>query len=182
MVARLFNRGGVSSMMTTVSLTLLCLAFGELITRMGVLSAILDKLGSLVKKPGSLVITTLASCLMTVILTASQYVAILLPGEIFQDSYKKADVAPYVLSRTLEDGGTIFSYLVPWSAAALYVSSTLEVSTTAYLPYAFLPMLCPIFAIIYAATGFAVFKTDGSPVKGKGLWFNKKDKLAAQKK
>ncbi len=181
MVARLFNRGGVSSMMTTVSLTLLCLAFGELITRMGVLSAILDKLGGLVKKPGSLVITTLVSCLVTVILTASQYVAILLPGEIFQDSYKKAGVAPYVLSRTLEDGGTIFSYLVPWSAAALYVSSTLEVPTMSYLPYAFLPIICPILAIIYAATGFAVFNTDGSPVKGKGPWFSKKAKAAAKK-
>ena len=182
MVARLFNRGGVSSMMTTVSLTLLCLAFGELITKMGVLSAILDKLGSLVKKPGSLVITTLVSCLITVILTASQYVAILLPGEIFQDSYKKANVAPYVLSRTLEDGGTIFSYLVPWSAAALYVSSTLEVSTMSYLPYAFLPIICPVLAIIYAATGFAVFKIDGSPVKGKVPWFSKKAKLEAQNK
>ena len=64
MVGRLFNRGGVSSMMTTVSLTLFCLAFGELITRMGVLSAILDKLGNLVKKPGPLVFTTLISCLL----------------------------------------------------------------------------------------------------------------------
>jgi len=173
MVARLFNRGGVSSMMTTVALTLLCLAFGELITRMGVLSAILNKLGSLVKKPGSLVITTLVSCLMTVVLTASQYVAILLPGEIFHDSYKEADVAPYVLSRTLEDGGTIFSYLVPWSAAALYVSKTLEVSVGEYLPYAFLPIICPVLAVIYALTGFAVFKTDGSPVNGKGIRFNK---------
>ena len=100
-----------------------------------------------------------SSCLLTVILTASQYVAILLPGEIFRDSYKEADVAPYVLSRTLEDGGTIFSYLIPWSAAAIYVSSTLGVTTLDYLPYAFLPILCPIFAIIYAATGFALFKT-----------------------
>lgn len=181
MVGRLFNRGGVSSMMTTVSLTLFCLAFGELITRMGVLSAILDKLGNLVKKPGPLVFTTLISCLLTVILTASQYVAILLPGEIFRDSYKEADVAPYVLSRTLEDGGTIFSYLIPWSAAAIYVSSTLGVTTLDYLPYAFLPILCPIFAIIYAATGFALFKTNGAPVKGKGPWFSKKEKLEAQK-
>ena len=95
--------------------------------------------------------------------------AILLPGEIFRDSYKEADVAPYVLSRTLEDGGTIFSYLIPWSAAAIYVSSTLGVTTLDYLPYAFLPILCPIFAIIYAATGFALFKTNGAPVKGRAL-------------
>ena len=104
MVGTLFNRGGISSKMTTVSLSLLCLAFGELLQQMGVLTTILDRLEVLVRKPGPLVITTLFTCLLTVILTASQYVAIKLPGEIFKESYKKADVAPYVLSRTLEDG------------------------------------------------------------------------------
>ncbi len=180
MVGTLFNRGGISSMMTTVSLSLLCLAFGELLQQMGVLTTILDRLEVLVRKPGPLVITTLFTCLLTVILTASQYVAIMLPGEIFKESYKKADVAPYVLSRTLEDGGTIFSFLVPWSMAAIYTSGVLGVPTIESLPYSFLPILCPIFAIILAVTGFAVFKTDGSPVKGRGPWFSKKAKLAAQ--
>ncbi|MCI8465953.1 MAG: Na+/H+ antiporter NhaC [Lachnospiraceae bacterium] len=182
MVARLFNRGGISSMMTTVSLSLLCLAFGELLQRMGVLNAILDKLQALVRKPGPLVLSTLVTCLLTVVLTASQYVAILLPGEIFKESYEKADVAPYVLSRTLEDGGTIFSFLVPWSMAAIYTSGVLEVPTLESLPYTFMPVLCPIFAIVYALTGFAVFKKDGSPVKGKGIWFSKKAKVAAEQK
>ncbi len=181
-VAKLFNRGGISSMMTTVSLALLCLSFGELLQRMGVLNAILSKLEALVRKPGPLVITTLFTCLLTVVLTASQYVAILLPGEIFKDSYDKADVAPYVLSRTLEDGGTIFSFLVPWSMAAIYVSGVLGVPTLSSLPYSFLPLLCPVMAIIYGLTGFAIFKKDGSPVRGKGMWFSKKAKLAAQKK
>ncbi|MCD2492838.1 Na+/H+ antiporter NhaC [Lacrimispora sp. NSJ-141] len=181
-VAKLFNRGGISSMMTTVSLSLLCLSFGELLQRMGVLSAILGKLEALVRKPGPLVITTLFTCLLTVVLTASQYVSILLPGEIFKDSYDKADVAPYVLSRTLEDGGTIFSFLVPWSMAAIYVSGVLGVPTISSLPYSFLPLLCPVMAIIYGLTGFAIFKKDGSPVRGKGMWFSKKAKLAAQKK
>ena len=182
MLNTLFNRGGISSMMTTVSLSLLCLAFGELLQRMGVLTAILDRLEALVRKPGPLVLTTLFTCLLTVILTASQYVAILLPGEIFKESYKKADVAPYVLSRTLEDGGTIFSFLVPWSMAAIYTSGVLGVPTLQSLPYSFLPILCPVFAIIYAITGFAVFKTDGSPVTGKGVWFSRKARLAAQEK
>lgn len=129
---------------------------------MGVLSAILDRLGSLVKKPGSLVITTLISCLVTVILTASQYVAILLPGEIFQDSYKRQMWLPTFFSRTLEDGGTIFSYLVP---GRLQPSMCLPRWRSPRCP------ICPMHvpsddlpgpAIIYAATGFAVFKTDGS--------------------
>ena len=83
------------------------------------------------------------TCLATVMLTTSQYMAILLPGEVFQDSYRKAKVAPEVLSRTLEDGGTLFAFLVPWSAAAIYSSGVLGVSAVEYLPFAFLPLLCP---------------------------------------
>ena len=64
--------------------------------------------------------------------------------------------------------------------AAIYTSGVLGVPTIESLPYSFLPILCPIFAIILAVTGFAVFKTDGSPVKGRGPWFSKKAKLAAQ--
>lgn len=116
--------------------------------------------------PCNLIIATLISCLATVMLTTSQYMAILLPGEVFRSSYEKANMAPYVLSRTLEDGGTIFSFLVPWSAAAIYSSGVLGVSTLQYLPYAFLPLLCPVFAILCAVTGIGVLDRDGEKSAG----------------
>jgi len=100
-------------------------------------------------------------------LTTSQYMAILLPGEVFQDSYKKAKVAPEVLSRTLEDGGTLFAFLVPWSAAAIYSSGVLGISAIEYLPFAFLPILCPLAAVVCAVTGFGVYDTEGKSLRGK---------------
>ena len=100
-------------------------------------------------------------------LTTSQYMAILLPGEVFQDSYKKAKVAPYVLSRTLEDGGTLFAFLVPWSAAAIYSTGVLGIPTIEYLPFAFLPLLCPLFAAVCAITGIGVFDINDKSLRGK---------------
>lgn len=100
-------------------------------------------------------------------LTTSQYMTILLPGEVFRDSYKKVKVAPYVLSRTLEDVGTLFAFLVPWSAVAIYTYGVLGVSCLEYLPYAFLPMLCPIMAVLCAITGISVFDVDGKSLRGK---------------
>ena len=114
-------------------------------------------------------IFTLELGLATVMLTTSQYMAILLPGEVFQNAYKKAGIAPYVLSRTLEDGGTIFSFLVPWSAAAIYTAGVLGVPTLSYLPYAFLPIICPICSVICAITGIGVFDTGGKSLRGKML-------------
>jgi len=168
-VTRLLNRGGISSMLNTVVYCLLTLELGELMYQMGVLEAVLGKIHKLIQRPANLIITTLASCLITVMLTTSQYMAILLPGEVFQEQYKKAKVAPYVLSRTLEDGGTVFAFLVPWSAAAIYTYGVLEVSALSYLPYAFLPILCPLCAIVLAITGIGVYDTDNKSLKGKTL-------------
>ena len=168
-VAKLLNRGGISSMTSTIIYTIFAIELGEIMYQLGVLSVMLDKIRDRLEKPANLIITTLLSCLATVMLTTSQYMAILLPGEVFQDSYKKAKVAPEVLSRTLEDGGTLFAFLVPWSAAAIYSSGVLGVSAVEYLPFAFLPLLCPLFAVVCAVTGIGVFDVNGKSLRGKTM-------------
>ena len=166
-VAKLLNRGGITSMTSTIIYTIFAIELGEIMYQLGVLTVMLDKIRDRLEKPCNLIIATLLSCLATVMLTTSQYMAILLPGEVFQDSYKKAKVAPYVLSRTLEDGGTLFAFLVPWSAAAIYSSGVLGVSAIEYLPFAFLPLLCPLTAVFCAITGIGVYDTEGKSLRGK---------------
>ena len=168
-IGKLLNRGGISSMTSTIIYTIFAIELGEIMYQLGVLTVLLDKIRDRLEKPCNLIITTLLSCLATVMLTTSQYMAILLPGEVFQDSYKKAKVAPEVLSRTLEDGGTLFAFLVPWSAAAIYSSGVLGISAVEYLPFAFLPLLCPLFAIVCAVTGIGVFDINGKSLRGKTM-------------
>ena len=166
-VAKLLNRGGISSMTSTIIYTIFAIELGEIMYQLGMLTVLLDKIRDRLEKPCNLIIATLLSCLATVMLTTSQYMAILLPGEVFQDSYKKAKVAPYVLSRTLEDGGTLFAFLVPWSAAAIYSTGVLGIPTIEYLPFAFLPLLCPLFAAVCAITGIGVFDINDKSLRGK---------------
>ena len=168
-VAKLLNRGGISSMTSTIIYTIFAIELGEVMYQLGVLTVLLDKIRDRLEKPCNLIIATLLSCLATVMLTTSQYMAILLPGEVFQDSYKKAKVAPYVRSRTLEDGGTLFAFLVPWSAAAIYSTGVLGIPTIEYLPFAFLPLLCPLFAAVCAVTGIGVFDVKGNSLRGKAM-------------
>ena len=157
-VDRLLNRGGVMGMMSTVSLALLALGLGEMLQKMGVLSVMLQKMEMFIRSPRSLVLTTLATCLVTTVLTASQYIAILLPGQVMKNAYTKQGVQKRVLSRTLEDGGTIFTFLIPWSTTGIFVSGVLGVEVLEYVPYAFLAILCPLIAVFYACTGIAIFK------------------------
>ena len=168
-VGKLLNRGGISAMTSTIIYTIFAIELGEIMYQLGVLSVMLDKIRDKLEKPSNLIITTLLSCLATVMLTTSQYMAILLPGEVFQDSFKKANVAPQILSRTLEDGGTLFAFLVPWSAAAIYTTGVLGIPTLEYLPYAFLPLICPVTAVICAITGIGVFDIDGNSLRGKTM-------------
>jgi len=163
----LLNRGGISSMMSVVAYSLFALSLGEVMSSLGILDAILDKLKEKILKPRNLITATVVSCLFTTLLTTSQYMSIILPSGVFQEPFKKAKVAPYVLSRTVEDGGTIFCFLVPWATAGIFTTGALGVATLDYLPYAFLCLACPIFAIIYAYTGFGVYDINGNSLRGK---------------
>ena len=77
---------------------------------------------------------------------------------MFRLEFKKRGLKPQNLSRCLEDGGTLFSPLVPWNTGGAYMWQTLGVHPFAFLPYAFLNILNPIVSIIYGYTGFTMTK------------------------
>jgi NhaC family Na+:H+ antiporter len=86
-------------------------------------------------------------------ISASQYVAILIPGRMYLPAYDKLGVKRMVASRTCEDAATVTSPLVPWGLCGVYFTGTLGVATLDYLPYTFLALIVPVIAIIYAITG-----------------------------
>ena len=147
-------------MMEVVAWTLLTLGMGHCLKEAGILGAFLEKLLVIVKKPKHLVILTLCSSLVTACLTASQYLAIMLPGMLLRDQYTKFRLDKRLLSRTLEDGGTMFSFLIPWDTAGIYTASVLGIATVTYAPYAFLLWINPLVAAFYAIIGFAQFKDE----------------------
>ena len=159
-VNKLLSRGGMMNMMGAVCLTFLVLGMGQILQRIGVMDAVLGKLAAAVSTPRALVITTLAACLLTTMVCASQYVAIVLPGQVMQPAYTRLGVKKRVLSRTLEDGGTIFCFLLPWTTSGVYVPGVLGVPVLSYAPYAFFCLACPILCVVYAITGFAIFKEE----------------------
>ncbi len=61
-----------------------------------------------------------------------------------------------MLSRTVEDAGTVTSPLVPWNSCGAYMAGVLGVATIAYLPYCFFNLVSPVIALIYGFTGFHI--------------------------
>lgn len=156
----LLNRGGLQGMMYTVSLGYFGLGFGGLLEKTGVLEVLLGKMTLLTKKQGNLILTHVISCILVNLLTASQYLSILLTGRLYVPAYDKLGIRRDIVSRTCEDAGTVTSPLVPWNMCGVYFAATLGVGTLTYLPYAFVAYLSPIIAIIYGYFNIFVWKKD----------------------
>ena len=151
----LMTRGGMSSMLNTVWLILCAMVFGAVMDHTGLLRCLVSYALSFVHSTGSLIATTVATCVGANIITSDQYIAVVLPGRMYKMEYEKRHLDMKNLSRTLEDAGTVTSPLIPWNTCGAYMAGTLGVATFAYLPYCFFNLINPVVAIIY---GFMNFK------------------------
>ncbi|MFA5577290.1 MAG: Na+/H+ antiporter NhaC [Tissierellaceae bacterium] len=163
MVDELLSGGGLDSMMWTVSLILLAMVFGGIMEQTGMLGAIGNAILKFANSTGSLVTATILTSIAVNVLAADQYLAIVIPGRMYKDIYDERGLEPRLLSRTLEDAGTLTSPLIPWNTCGAFMHSALLVSPLAYAPFAFLNIINPIIAIIYGFTGFGI--KQGEPKK-----------------
>jgi len=155
----LLSRGGLQNMSWTVSLTMIVLAYGAILEKLGVLEVVLNRFKSLTKTVGSLVCSTVLTGVGLNFATASQYMSIVITGRMYVSAYKEKDMLPQTLSRTLEDSATMTSPLVPWNVCAVFFAGALGVSTVAYAPYAILNWLTPMIAILFGFMGKFQWKT-----------------------
>ncbi len=157
-VDELLTRGGAQSMMYTVSLILCAMTFGGIMEKAGFLQVLAEKLLFWSKSTGSLVLTTIASCIFANIIAGDQYLSIVVPGRMYKDEFAKRGLHPKNLSRCLEDSGTLTSALIPWNTCGAFMFGALGVHPFVFLPFAFLNIINPIISIIYGYTGFTMEK------------------------
>ncbi|MBM7647334.1 NhaC family Na+:H+ antiporter [Bacillus ectoiniformans] len=159
-VDALLTRGGIESMMFTVSLVLLSLSLGGLLFTLGVVPRMFEAVEQRLKKASTTVTSAAASAIGINLVIGEQYLSILLTGEAFQKQFEKVKLAKKNLSRTLEDAGTVINPLVPWGVCGVFITNMLEVKTIDYLPFAFFCLLSPILTLVFAWTGWTLTKTE----------------------
>lgn len=156
----LLSRGGLDGMMWTVSLILIAMSFGGIMERAGLLHVLAKSILKFATNTGNLVVATIFTIIVMNLIAGDQYLAIVIPGRMYKDSFEEMGLAPKNLSRVLEDAGTLTSPLVPWNSCGLFMSSTLGVATVAYLPFAFLNLINPLVSIFYGYTGITMEKIE----------------------
>lgn len=152
----LLSGGGMSSMLSTIWLVMCALIFGAILEHLGMLEKFVRSILASVKTTGGLVTSTVATCIGTNIITADQYMAIVMPGRMYKQEYKRRGLSPLVLSRTLEDSGTLTSPLIPWNTCGAFMFGVLALTSYDYIFYCFFNMINPILAVIYAYVGFKI--------------------------
>lgn len=138
-------------MLGTVWLIICAMVFGGVMEAIGALSRISQALLSLASSVFGLFASTVASCLALNVTASDQYLAIVVPGKMFEKAYNDKGLAPENLSRTLEDSGTVTSALIPWNTCGAYQSGVLGVGVSEYFAYAIFNYLSPFMTLLFAA-------------------------------
>lgn len=148
-VNELLTKGGINSMLFTVSLVILALGFGGLLFVTGIIPSILSAFQEKLKKVRTIIVSTAATAIGVNVLIGEQYLSIMLTGETYKGIYQRAELSNKALSRTLEDAGTVINPLVPWSVCGVFIADVLGVPVLTYLPFAFFCLVSPVITVIF---------------------------------
>lgn len=179
---KLLNRGGVDSMMWTISLIMFALAYGGILEKCGFVEVLLGGLVSRTKTVAGLVAAEMITGIMCDIVLTDQYLAILVPGRMFQKAFDAKGLSRSFLSRTTEDAATLWSPMIPWNGCGAYQAATLGVSNFAFAPFAFMNLINPIYAFVITSLGIGIKYKEYDGLSGEDLKNAKNKKKAEFKK
>lgn len=158
----LVNRGGMDSMLWTINVALIAIGFGGIYSRIGAVESLLGKLIKSVRTPFQMVTVTILTSMFCIATMCDQYLGLIVPAAMYKEKYDDMGLGRNLLSRSMEDGGTLWSPMIPWSSCGAYHSNMLGVSTLSYIPFCFTNILNPIISIATAAWRGNLLYADGT--------------------
>ncbi|WP_226683276.1 Na+/H+ antiporter NhaC [Sutcliffiella horikoshii] len=156
----ILTKGGIQSMMWSVSLVLLTLSMGGLIQQLRIMERLLIMIQSFVSSTGKLIFATVATAIGVNVTVGEQYMSIILTGQAFEKEYEKQGIAPKNLARVLEDAGTVINPLIPYGVSGVFMAGVLEVPVLDYLPFALFCLVSPLLSLFYGFTGISIRKRE----------------------
>jgi len=148
-VDNLLTKGGLSSMMYTVSLVICAMMFGGIMEKTNQLRVVVAVILKKAQSTGSLITATILTAIGSNLILCDQYMSIVMTSKMYAQSYKDKGLHPKNLSRAVEDSATVTANLVPWNSGGAYMTATLGVPTIAYLPFNFFCWISPIVSMLY---------------------------------
>ena len=156
-VVSILNRGGLYNLIEGVTISLLIFAFIGTLEVINAIDITIQKVLGGIKKKTHLVAASLGATLVTNMTTSNQYATSFVIGSAMNKKFDKLGVPRKVLSRSLEDAGTMMENLAPWTPSGIFMVGALGVSSLEYAPYQFISLINIVIAFFFAFTGIACF-------------------------
>lgn len=156
-VTVLFNRGGLYALNEAIFFTFMVFIFIGILDMVKAMPTIVNIVFKRVRKRWTLILSSLVATAFTNAFTSNQSATSFIIGDAFKPAYDKLKVSRKVLSRSIEDYGTMIETLIPWHASSLYVVATLGVSFADYWHWQLLTIINLIIAPLLAITGIGCF-------------------------
>jgi NhaC family Na+:H+ antiporter len=161
----LLSRGGIMSMMWTMSLALIALSLGGILDRAGFVRVLLRGILERIERAASLMTATISAGIVANMSMGEGYLSIIFGGQIFKESYEESGLEKHMLSRCLEEGATLSTSLIPWTTSGAFITGVLGMSPLEFAPWTFFNYINPLLSIGLAYLGFGIFrKTESSEV------------------
>jgi len=156
-VLSILNRGGLYNLIEGIVISFLIFVYIGTLKVMDSIQLTIAKMMANLKKRTHLVASAITTTAFTNLTTSNQYATSFIIGEAFKSRFDQMKVPRKVLSRSIEDAGTMLENLAPWTPSGIFMASTLGVSALEYAPYQFISLINILIAYIFAFTGIACF-------------------------
>ncbi|MGB0199474.1 MAG: Na+/H+ antiporter NhaC family protein [Flavobacteriaceae bacterium] len=164
-VGVLLNRGGLYALNEVIIFTLMALTFIGTLDVTQAMPRIVNRVFAFAKTRSAVILSSLASTGFTNAITSNQPATSFIIGDAFRKQYDRFKISRKVLSRSIEDYGTMLESLIPWSSTSLFMVATLGVAHADYWHWQLLSLVNLVVAPVLAITGIGCFYHENN--KGK---------------
>lgn len=156
-VVTLLNRGGLYALIEAIIIAFMVFIFIGAMDHINAMPTVVNRVFRFAKTRTETILATLTATAITNALTSNQYATSFIVGDAFKNKYDKLQIPRKVLSRSLEDTGTMLESLVPWHPTAVFMVATLGVPFQEYWHWQFLSLINFIVAPVLAIIGIGCF-------------------------
>ena len=156
-VIQILNRGGLYNLIEGIVISLLIFAFIGVLDVIDAIPTTIKRMMESLRTKKQAIATALTATWITNLMASNQYATSFIIGAAFNKKFDNMKIKRKVLSRSIEDAGTMMENLAPWTPSGIFMASTLGVSVLEYAPYQFLSLINILVAYFFAFTGIACF-------------------------
>lgn len=156
-ISNLFNRGGLYELNEAIMFTFMVFVFIGSLDILDAMPTIVKRTFGFVKKRSGIIISSLLASAFTNATTSNQSATSFIVGDAFKKKFDDFGIPRKVLSRSIEDYGTMIESIIPWTATAIFMSATTGVAFSDYWHWQLLSLVNLVVAPILAITGIGCF-------------------------